>query len=48
MLFDAVVVPGGDVAAEELASLGHVREFLKDYRPTTDVTRDVAGPGRRS
>jgi len=30
VLFDAVVVPGGDVAAEELASLGHVREFLED------------------
>ena len=30
VLFDAVVVPGGDVAAERLASLGHVREFLKD------------------
>jgi catalase len=30
VLFDAVVVPGGEVAAEQLASLGHVREFLKD------------------
>ena len=30
VLFDTVVVPGGDVAAEELASLGQVREFLKD------------------
>jgi catalase len=30
VLFDAVVVPGGDGAAEQLASLGHVREFLKE------------------
>ena len=30
VLFDAVVVPGGDGAAAQLASLGHVREFLKD------------------
>ncbi len=33
VLFDAVVVPDGKSAAEELSSLGQVREFLKDqYR----------------
>jgi catalase len=33
VLFDAVVVPDGDEAARELASLGHALEFLKDqYR----------------
>jgi catalase len=31
VLFDAVVVPDGDRAAGQLASLGHVREFLKDH-----------------
>ena len=30
VLFDAVVIPDGDGAADQLASLGHVREFLKD------------------
>jgi catalase len=30
VLFDAVVVPDGDAAAEQLALLGHVREFVKD------------------
>jgi catalase len=30
VLFDAVVVPDGDGAADQLTSLGHVREFLKD------------------
>jgi catalase len=30
VLFDAVVVPNGDAAAEELISLGHAREFLRD------------------
>ncbi len=33
VLFDAVIVPGGKDAAEELGSLGQVLEFLKDqYR----------------
>ena len=31
VLFDAVVIPDGDRAANQLASLGHVREFLKDH-----------------
>jgi catalase len=31
VLFDAVVVPDGDRAADQLAPLGHVREFLKDH-----------------
>jgi catalase len=31
VVFDAVVVPDGDGAADQLASLGHVREFLKDH-----------------
>jgi catalase len=30
VLFDAVVVPDGDPAADELISLGHGREFLRD------------------
>jgi catalase len=30
VLFDAVVVPDGDPAADELISLGHAREFLRD------------------
>jgi catalase len=30
VLFDAVVVPDGDGAADQLISLGHAREFLKD------------------
>jgi catalase len=30
VLFDAVVVPDGDGAADQLTSLGHAREFLKD------------------
>jgi catalase len=30
VLFDAVVVPDGDRAADELAALGHPREFLRD------------------
>jgi catalase len=31
VLFDAVVVPDGDGAADQLTSLGHAREFLKDH-----------------
>jgi catalase len=30
VLFDAVVVPDGDEAADELIGLGHVREFIRD------------------
>jgi catalase len=30
VLFDAVVVPGGEGAADRLIALGHAREFLKD------------------
>jgi catalase len=30
VLFDAVVVPDGPRAADELTTLGHVREFLRD------------------
>jgi catalase len=30
VLFDAVVVPDGDRGADELAALGHVREFLRE------------------
>jgi catalase len=30
VLFDAVVVPDGDGAADELSGLGHVREFIRD------------------
>jgi catalase len=30
VLFDAVLVPDGDAAADELISLGHAREFLRD------------------
>ena len=33
VLFDAVVVPGGDAAVKSLGNLGHALEFLKDqYR----------------
>jgi catalase len=33
VLFDAVVVPDGEGAADQLAALGHAREFLRDqYR----------------
>lgn len=30
MLFDAVVVPDGDGAADQLTALGHAREFVRD------------------
>jgi catalase len=30
VLFDAVVVPDGDRAADELTALGHAREFLRE------------------
>jgi catalase len=46
VLFDAVVVPDGDGAAEELASLGHVAEFLKDqFRHCKPIL--VLGAGER-
>jgi catalase len=46
VLFDAVVVPGGDGAAEQLASLGHVREFLKDqFRHCKPIL--IIGAGER-
>ena len=46
VLFDAVVVPDGDEAANQLAALGHVREFLKDqYRHGKPIL--VSGAGER-
>jgi catalase len=44
VLFDAVVVPDGEAAAETLASLGHAVEFLKDqYRHCKPILIQGAG-----
>jgi len=46
VLFDAVVVPDGDGAGEQLASLGHVAEFLKDqFRHCKPIL--ILGAGER-
>jgi catalase len=44
VLFDAVVVPDGDRAADELITLGQVREFLRDqYRHAKPILMLGAG-----
>jgi catalase len=46
VLFDAVVVPDGERAADELRSLGHALEFLKDqYRHCKPILMLGAGEG---
>ena len=46
VLFDAVVVPDGRGAADQLSALGHAREFLKDqYRHCKPIL--MLGAGRR-
>ena len=46
VLFDAVVVPDGDEAAERFALLGHVLEFIKDqYRHCKPIL--MLGAGRK-
>jgi len=45
-LFDAVVIPEGEVSAEALAALGHALEFVKDqYRHCKAIL--AVGAGRR-
>ena len=46
VLFDAVVVPDGPRAADQLSTLGHAREFLKDqYRHCKPIL--MLGAGQR-
>jgi catalase len=46
VLFDAVIVPDGEEAANALAALGHAREFLKDqYRHCKPIL--MVGTGER-
>ena len=46
VLFDAVVVPDGPGAADQLSTLGHAREFLKDqYRHCKPIL--MLGAGQR-
>ena len=46
VLFDAVVVPDGEGSADQLGSLGHAREFLKDqYRHCKAIL--MVGAGER-
>jgi catalase len=47
VLFDAVVVPDGPGAADQLSTLGHAREFLKDqYRHCKPIL--MLGAGQRA
>jgi catalase len=46
VLFDAVVVPDGEGAVDQLSTLGHAREFLKDqYRHCKPIL--MLGAGQR-